>query len=73
MNLNVAQIAARFGCSTDAVYGMIERGDLPAFRVGAKLWRVRLEDVVAWENGGGHSRSTAIAAYIDRPTYRPRR
>ncbi len=49
-----ATLAERWACSERQVRLMIERGDLPAFRLGGKLIRIRQEDVEAYEcpNGG---------------------
>lgn len=45
----VAMIADRWGTSETFVYDLIRAGELPAFRLGAKLWRIRPEDVEEFE------------------------
>lgn len=48
-NLTPAKIAARWGTSSTFVYNLLNSGDLPGFKLGNKLWRVRPEDVEAYE------------------------
>ena len=45
----VARLAEHWGCSDTFVYSEIERGNLPAFRLGGKLIRIRPEAVEAYE------------------------
>jgi excisionase family DNA binding protein len=49
-----AQIAERWQCSERHVRNMIASDELPSFRLGGKLLRIRAEDVEAFEcqNGG---------------------
>ena len=49
-----AMLAERWECSERLVRNMITSGELPAFRLGEKLLRIRAEDVEAFEcqNGG---------------------
>ncbi len=49
---NPRQIAERWDCSERHVRNMIKRGDLPAFKFGGKLLRVKLEDIERLERGG---------------------
>jgi excisionase family DNA binding protein len=42
-------LAARWLCSERHIRNMIDRGELPAFRLGGKLLRIRREDVEAFE------------------------
>jgi excisionase family DNA binding protein len=47
--LTVEEVAKRFGVNTTTVYRLVQRGKLPAFKVG-KQWRFserRLEEWVA--------------------------
>lgn len=44
-----ASLADWWGCSERQVRKMIDAGDLPAFRLGGKLLRIRPEDVEAFE------------------------
>lgn len=56
-------LAERWQCSERHVYNMIERGELPSFRLGGKLLRIRAEDVEAIEcQAGGSQGSTANTA-----------
>ena len=45
----VALLAERWGCSTTFVYEQIKCGALPAFKLGAKLYRIRHQNVEAYE------------------------
>lgn len=66
--LTVAQVAERWACSRDAVYALIRTGQLPHFRVGGKLLRIKPGDVLAWENGGGmRSVNTDCNSSMDKP------
>ncbi|KAB7782893.1 helix-turn-helix domain-containing protein [Methylorubrum populi] len=42
-------LAKRWRCSANHVRNMIKRGDLPAFRSGGRLLRIRADDVIAHE------------------------
>lgn len=44
-----AKLAARWEVSTTMVYDLLNSGELPGFRLGGKLWRIKLEDVAAYE------------------------
>lgn len=48
--LNPTRLAARWGVSSTMVYDMLNSGQLPGFRLGGKLWRIRLADVEAYES-----------------------
>lgn len=48
-NLTPAMLAARWNTSATFVYSLIQRGDLPAFKLGGKLYRIRLAEVEAYE------------------------
>ena len=43
------EIAARWKCSANLVRKTIDNGELPAFRAGAKLLRIHLCDLEAYE------------------------
>lgn len=67
--LSVAQVAERWQCSRDAVYDLINSGQLRAFRVGSKVLRLRLGDIEAWESGGDtKSDNTGLASSRDAPS-----
>jgi excisionase family DNA binding protein len=66
--LTPEDVADRWGCSASHVRNLINRGDLPHFRLGGKLLRVPLRLLEEWEcqssgcNGskeGGQSPNTA--------------
>lgn len=48
-NLTPRDLAARWQCSERHVRNLIASGELPAFRLGGKLLRIRMEDVEAFE------------------------
>lgn len=53
--LTVAMVAARWGTSDTFVYDQIKAGKLPAFKLGGKLLRVKLEHVEEYEERGAIS------------------
>ena len=62
--LRPSDIALRWQCSERHVRKMIDRGELPSFRLGGKLLRIRSEDVEAFEcqNGGSQGSGENIAS-----------
>ncbi|WP_182421993.1 helix-turn-helix domain-containing protein [Aureimonas sp. ME7] len=52
-------LAARWECSEQHIRNMLDRGELPAFRLGGKLLRIRGDDVEAFECKNGASADTA--------------
>lgn len=44
-------LAERWHCSERHVRNMIDRGEIPSFRLGGKLLRIRREDVEQYELG----------------------
>ncbi len=48
-----SMLADRWACSERHIRNMIDRGELPAFRLGGKLIRIRPEDVEAFECQSG--------------------
>lgn len=46
---SVASLAEHWGCGTDTVYSLIRGGELQAFRLGGKLWRIRADEVERFE------------------------
>lgn len=46
---SVATLAEHWGCGTDTVYSLIRGGDLPAFKLGGKLLRIRSDEVERYE------------------------
>lgn len=45
--LSVDAVAAILGVKRDTVYKLIDRNDLPGFKVG-RLWKFRRQEVDAW-------------------------
>jgi len=52
---SVASLAERWDCSRRHIMDLIHGGDLPAFRLGSKMYRIRARDVEAWESGNGET------------------
>ena len=48
MLLSVPEVAAELGCGRDTVYALLSAGLLPSVRVGARLRRVRRQDLHAY-------------------------
>src|SRR5690606_23085854 len=79
-----AMLADRWACSERHVRNMIDRGELPAFRLGGKLLRIRLEAVEAYgcQTGASpdcadnsrslSSRGESVVAIHSEPTTRAR-
>lgn len=68
--LTIEQVAARWQCCRRTVLRMIERGQLPAVKLG-RLWRVLMRDVVAYETGA--MVGTPVGDAIRREVERKRR
>jgi excisionase family DNA binding protein len=47
----VALLAERWQCSPESIYALIRKGELKAFTIGGKLWRIRADVVDLWEGG----------------------
>jgi len=43
-------LAERWQCSAPHIYRLLNSGQLPGFKLGGKLWRVRAEDVEEYES-----------------------
>ena len=54
-----ATLADRWQCSERHIRNMVDRGELPAFRLAGKLIRIRAEDVEMFECQAGGSQSYA--------------
>ncbi len=50
--LSVDEIAAHLGVSAVTIYRWLEKGGIPAHRVG-KLWKFKRDEVDAWVKQGG--------------------
>ena len=59
--LSVEEIAVHMGVSKETVYRWLERGKIPAHRIG-KLWKFKASEVDQWVKSGGaatHSDATS--------------
>lgn len=45
----VAQLRKRWGCTQGAVLQAIHEGRLVAFRIGRRVWRIRLDEIERFE------------------------
>lgn len=64
--LSVSEIAAYLGISKETVYRWLDRGAIPAHRVG-KLWKFKPSEVDAWVTSGGASEGKSPKArYANR-------
>jgi len=52
--LSVDEIAHHLGISKETVYRWLEKGKIPAYRIG-KLWKFRITEVDDWVLRGGSS------------------
>lgn len=59
--LSVEEIAAHLGVSKESVYRWLEKGRVPAHRVG-KLWKFKTSEVDEWVRSGGAQSDR----YLDR-------
>ena len=62
--LSVEEIAVHMGVSKETVYRWLERGKIPAHRIG-KLWKFKASEVDEWVRSGGaatHSDPTSEEA-----------
>lgn len=50
--LSVVEIAEHLGVSKETIYRWLEKGKIPAHRVG-KLWKFKVTDVDKWITAGG--------------------
>lgn len=51
--LTAEQLAERWQIKPSTVYAMTRRKAIPTVRLGARLYRYRLGDIVAFERAGG--------------------
>jgi excisionase family DNA binding protein len=65
-----ATLADWWECSERHVRNLIEQGDLPAFRLGGKLLRIRPEDVEAFDCRSGAARQQEHAPETQAPVGR---
>lgn len=49
--LNVKEVAELLETSTDVVYQMVRRKQIPYFKVGCRLIRFQLASIQKWMNG----------------------
>ena len=55
--LSVIEIADHLGVSKETIYRHLERGSIPAHRIG-KLWKFKPSEVDKWMSEGGASRES---------------
>lgn len=60
-------LAKRWRCSPNHVRNMIKRGNLPAFRSGGRLLRIRTADVITQEAGEPRLRPHGPSGEMHRP------
>jgi len=46
---SVASLAEHWGCGPDTVYSLIHSGNLKAFKLGGRLYRIRADEVERYE------------------------
>ena len=46
--LSLRQVADYLRVSVSTTYRLAESGQLPAFKISNRIWRVRVEDINAW-------------------------
>ena len=64
-----SRLAARWECSDTLVYDMLNSGDLPGFKLGGKLWRIRMTDVEAYEARTAAVTAGAATGVADGPVW----
>lgn len=52
--LSVEEIAAHLGVSKETIYRWLDRGRIPAHRIG-RLWKFKASEVDSWVVNGGAS------------------
>ncbi len=60
--LSVAQLCEYWALSRNEIYKQIEAGTLPVVRLGPRLYRVRKEEAIRFEQRAGLSRKQTKAA-----------
>ena len=46
--MTIKDVAAYLKFSAASIYRMAQRGDIPAFRIGTRIWRFKKEDLDQW-------------------------
>ena len=59
--MSVSEIAKHLGVATITIYRWLEKGHIPAHRVG-KQWRFNLSEIDAWVKSGNASEDTSELA-----------
>jgi excisionase family DNA binding protein len=65
--LSVEEIAQHLGVSKETIYRWLERGTIPAHRIG-KLWKFKPADVDKWVTNGGADLTDSKAARVLKKT-----
>jgi excisionase family DNA binding protein len=58
--LSVENIASHLGVSKETIYRWLERGAIPAHRIG-KLWKFKASEVDQWVMDGGSADKDALS------------
>ena len=68
--MTIKDVAAYLKFSTASIYRMAQRGGIPAFRIGTRIWRFRKDEIDQWLQ----QKQTQIAITApDDPPSGPRR
>jgi excisionase family DNA binding protein len=66
---SVEEVSVHLGIAQDTIYRWIERGRLPAHRIG-RLWKFKLAEVDEWVRQGKTVEEPPV--HLDTPTLAPR-
>ena len=55
--LSISEICKHLGVSNDSVYKWIDKGGMPAHRMG-RLWKFKKDEVDEWVRNGGASQES---------------
>ena len=69
--MTIKDVAAYLKFSAASIYRMAQRGDIPAFRIGTRIWRFRKEELDQWLQQKSQAQIVIVAP--DDPPSGPRR